>query len=66
MMKVEKTQDYNADLATRERVFDDDELKRISKMSRQLEFKSMIQNAAGKIMYGILAIGVGVVIINIL
>ena len=66
MMKVERVQEYNEDLATRDRFFDDEELKKISKMSRELEFKSMLQNAAGKIMYGILIIGVGVVVLNIL
>ena len=66
MMEAVKNLNYNEELATHDRTFNDDELKRISKMSKELEFKNMLQQAASKIIYGILIIAVGAVVLNIL
>ena len=66
-MKVNavNAQGYNEDLV-REGYFDDEELKKIQKMSKEMEMKDVLQNAAAKVIYGALIIGAGIAIITIL
>ena len=64
-VKAVNSQGYNEELV-REGYFDDEELKRIQKMSKEMEMKDVLQNAAARVIYGALIIGAGIAIITIL